>query len=163
MHMLYLKNQTNQKNSYWCVPSVAGVTPSSGMHGSIDSKANRSLLGSVNIAIYGLGPLEYINLVYNNDHCEDIKGWWPIFSPFPTFRFRLSDFPTFPDHSPALPTVYYYIIIPPPPTSSDEVWRGPWPCSATFGAVHRDHECHLHEAKSAQPFREITLFFWNVS
>jgi hypothetical protein len=26
-----------------------------------------------NVAIYGLGPLEYINLVYNNDHFEDIK------------------------------------------------------------------------------------------
>ncbi len=76
------------------------------------------------------------------------------FSPFPTFRFRLSDFPTFSDLSPALPTVYNCIImpLPPSPTSSDEVRRGPWPCSATFGAVDRDHECHLHEAKSALTF-----------
>ena len=55
------------------IPSVAGVTPSTGIYASIDSKTNRSLFGSGNIAIYGLGPLEYINLVYNNDHIEDIK------------------------------------------------------------------------------------------
>ena len=55
------------------IPSVAGVTPSTGIYASIDSKTSRSLFGSGNIAIYGLGPLEYINLVYNNDHFEDIK------------------------------------------------------------------------------------------
>jgi hypothetical protein len=55
------------------VPSVVGVTPSTGIYASIDSKTSRSLFGSGNIAIYGLGPLEYINLVYNNDHFEDIK------------------------------------------------------------------------------------------
>ena len=53
------------------IPSVAGVTPSTGLYGAIDSKTSRSLFGSGNIAIYGLGPLEYINLVYNNDHFED--------------------------------------------------------------------------------------------
>ncbi len=40
------------------IPSVAGVTPSTGRYGSIDSKSSRSLFGSGNIAIYGLGPLE---------------------------------------------------------------------------------------------------------
>ena len=55
------------------IPSVAGVTPSTGLYGAIDSKTSRSLFGSGNIAIYGLGPLEYINLVYNNDHFEDKK------------------------------------------------------------------------------------------
>jgi len=55
------------------IPSVAGVTPSTGLYAAIDSKTSRSLFGSGNVAIYGLGPLEYINLVYNNDHFEDIK------------------------------------------------------------------------------------------
>jgi hypothetical protein len=55
------------------IPSVAGVTPSTGIYASIDSKTSHSLFGSGNIAMYGLGPLEYINLVYNNDHFEDIK------------------------------------------------------------------------------------------
>ncbi len=54
------------------IPSVAGVTPCTGIYASIDSKTSRSLFGSGNIAIYGLGPLEFINLVYNNDHFEDI-------------------------------------------------------------------------------------------
>jgi hypothetical protein len=80
------------------------------------------------------------------------------FSPISDFSFptfRLSDFPTFSDHSPALRTIYYYIIIPRHPTTtrSDELQRGVWPCSVTFGAVDGDHECHLHEAKSALPFR----------
>ncbi len=52
------------------IPSVAGVTPSTGIYGSIDSKTSRSLFGSGNITIYGLGPSEYINLVYNNEHFE---------------------------------------------------------------------------------------------
>ena len=55
------------------IPSVAGITPSTGLYAGIDSKTSRSLFGSGNVAIYGLGPLEYINLVYNNDHFEDIK------------------------------------------------------------------------------------------
>jgi hypothetical protein len=55
------------------IPSVSGVTPSTGIYASIDSKTSRSLFGSGNIAIYGLGPFEYIYLVYNNDHFEDIK------------------------------------------------------------------------------------------
>ncbi len=55
------------------IPSVAGVTPSTGIYAFIDSKTSRSLFGSGNIAIYGLGTLEYINLVYNNDHFEDKK------------------------------------------------------------------------------------------
>jgi hypothetical protein len=55
------------------IPSVAGVTPSTGLYAALDSKTSRSLFGSGNVAIYGLGPLEYINLVYNNDHFEDIK------------------------------------------------------------------------------------------
>ncbi len=40
---------------------------------AIDSKTSHSFFGSGYIAIYGLGPLEYINLVYNNDHFENIK------------------------------------------------------------------------------------------
>ncbi len=55
------------------IPSVAGVTPSTGIHAAIDSKTSRSLFGSGNVAIYGLGPLEYINLVHNNDHFEVIE------------------------------------------------------------------------------------------
>ncbi len=55
------------------IPSVADITPSTGVYATIDSKTNRTLFGSGNIAIYGLGPLEYINLVYNNDHFKDIK------------------------------------------------------------------------------------------
>ncbi len=55
------------------VPSAGGITPSTGIYGSIDSKTSRSLFGSGNVAVYGLGPLEYINLVYNNDYFEDIK------------------------------------------------------------------------------------------
>jgi hypothetical protein len=55
------------------IPSVAGVTPSTEIYASIDLKTSRSLFGSGNIAIHGLGPLEYINLVYNNNHFEDIK------------------------------------------------------------------------------------------
>ena len=54
------------------IPGTA-ITPSTGIYGSIDSKTSRSLFGSGNVAIYGLGPFEYINLVYNNDHFEDIK------------------------------------------------------------------------------------------
>ena len=54
------------------IPSTV-LTPGTGIYGSIDSKTNRSLFGSGNVAIYGIGPLEYINLVYNNDHFEDIK------------------------------------------------------------------------------------------
>ena len=54
------------------IPSTA-LTPGTGIYGAIDSKTSRSLFGSGNIAIYGLGPLEYINLVYNNDHFEDKK------------------------------------------------------------------------------------------
>jgi hypothetical protein len=38
------------------IPSVAGGTPSTGLHAALDSKTSRSLLGSGNIAIYGLGP-----------------------------------------------------------------------------------------------------------
>ncbi len=55
------------------IPSVAGVTPSTDFYGAIDSKTSRSIFGSSNVAIYGLEPLEYINLVYNNDHFEDVK------------------------------------------------------------------------------------------
>jgi hypothetical protein len=55
------------------IPSVAGITPSTGLYAGIDSKTNRPLFGSGNVAIYVLGPLEYINLVYNNAHFEDIK------------------------------------------------------------------------------------------
>ena len=55
------------------LPSVAGITPSTGLYAGIDSKTSRSLFGSGNVAIYGLGSLEYINLVYNNDHFEDIN------------------------------------------------------------------------------------------
>ncbi len=58
------------------IPFVAGVTPSTGIYGSIDSKTSYSLFGSGNVAIYGFGPLEYINLVYKiifDDHFEDIK------------------------------------------------------------------------------------------
>ena len=40
------------------IPSVAGVTPSTGIYEAIDSSTRRSLFGSGNIAIYGLGPLE---------------------------------------------------------------------------------------------------------
>ena len=54
------------------IPSTP-LTPGTGIYGSIDSKTSRSLFGSGNVAIYGLGPFEYINLVYNNDHFEDIK------------------------------------------------------------------------------------------
>ena len=54
------------------IPSTV-LTPGTGIYGAIDSKTNRSLFGSGNVAIYGVGPLEYINLVYNNDHFEDIK------------------------------------------------------------------------------------------
>ncbi len=38
------------------IPSIAGVTPSTGIFGSVDSKTSRSLFGSGNIAIHGLGP-----------------------------------------------------------------------------------------------------------
>ena len=55
------------------VPSTA-ITPGTGIYGSIDSKTSRSLFGSGNVAIYGTGPAEYINLVYNNEHFEDIAG-----------------------------------------------------------------------------------------
>jgi hypothetical protein len=55
------------------IPSVAGVTPSTGLYAGIDSKTSRSLFGSGNVTIYGLGPLEYINLVYNKDHFEEMK------------------------------------------------------------------------------------------
>ena len=55
------------------IPSVANVTPSTGIYGAIDSNTSRSLFGSGNIAVYGLGPLEYIYLVYNNGPFEDIK------------------------------------------------------------------------------------------
>ena len=44
------------------------------LYGSIDSKTSRSLFGSGNVAIYGTGSGEYINLVYNNEHFEDITG-----------------------------------------------------------------------------------------
>jgi hypothetical protein len=54
------------------IPSTV-LTPGTGIYGSIDSKTSRSLFNSGNVAIYGLGPFEYINLVYNNDHFEDIK------------------------------------------------------------------------------------------
>jgi hypothetical protein len=55
------------------IPTVVNVTPSTGIYASIDSKTNRPLFCSGNVAIYGLGPLEYINLVYNNNRFEDIK------------------------------------------------------------------------------------------
>jgi len=55
------------------VPSTA-ITPGTGIYGSIDSKTSRSLFSSGNVAIYGTGPTEYINLVYNNEHFEDITG-----------------------------------------------------------------------------------------
>ncbi len=54
------------------IPSTT-VTPGTGIYGYIDSKPSRSLFGSGYTAIYGLGPLEYINLGYNNDRFEDIK------------------------------------------------------------------------------------------
>ncbi len=54
------------------IPSVADGSPSTG-YGAIDSKTSSSLFGSGKIAIHGLGPLEYINLVHNNDHFEDVK------------------------------------------------------------------------------------------
>ena len=69
---------------------------------------------------------------------------------FPTFRLSYFFGPL--SRSPD-GLLLYYNTPPPSQTSSDELRRGPWPCSATFGAVDRDHECHLHEAKSAQPFR----------
>ncbi len=55
------------------IPAVDDVTPSTGLYAAIDSKTSRSLFGSGNVAIYGLGPLKYINLVYNNYHFVDIK------------------------------------------------------------------------------------------
>jgi hypothetical protein len=55
------------------IPSVAGVTPSTVLYAAIDSKTSRSLFGACNIAISGIGAFEYINLVYNNDHFEDVK------------------------------------------------------------------------------------------
>jgi len=55
------------------IPSVAGITPSTGIYALIDSKTDRSLFGSGNIAICGIGAFEYMNLVYYNDHFEDVK------------------------------------------------------------------------------------------
>jgi hypothetical protein len=40
---------------------------------SIHSKTSRSLVGSGNIAIYGIEALECINLVYKSNHFEDVK------------------------------------------------------------------------------------------
>ena len=54
------------------IPSTP-LTTGTGLYEEIDTKTSRSLFGSGNVAIYGIGPLEYINLVYNNDHFEDIK------------------------------------------------------------------------------------------
>ncbi len=53
---------------------ITAITPGTGIYGSIDSKTSRSLFGSGNVAIYGTGSGEYINLVYNNEHFEDITG-----------------------------------------------------------------------------------------
>ncbi len=55
------------------IPEVAGVTPSTGLYATIDSKTSRSLFGAGNINICGIGAFEYINLVYNKDHFEDVK------------------------------------------------------------------------------------------
>jgi hypothetical protein len=54
------------------IPSILG-TPSTGLYAGIDSKTSRSLFGSGNVAINSAGFSEYINLVYNNDHFEDIN------------------------------------------------------------------------------------------
>jgi hypothetical protein len=69
---------------------------------------------------------------------------------FPTFR--LSDFFGPLSGSPD-GLLLYNNALPPSPTRSNELRRGLWQCSATFGAIDRDHECHLHEAKSALTFR----------
>jgi hypothetical protein len=53
---------------------ATGITPSTGIYGSIDSKTSRALFGSGNVAIYGAGLSEYINVVYNNSHFEDVVG-----------------------------------------------------------------------------------------
>jgi hypothetical protein len=81
---------------------------------------------------------------------------------FPTFRLSYFFGPL--SRSPD-GLLLYYNTPPPSQTSSDELRRGPWPCSATFGAVDRDHECHLHEAKSALTFRlsQFSIFRHPVS
>ncbi len=69
-------NSCNNRHKYCCYRYNyfnARYSICTGIYASIDSKTSRSLFGSGNIAIYGLGPLEYINLEYNNEHFEDIK------------------------------------------------------------------------------------------
>jgi hypothetical protein len=56
------------------IPSVLGVTPSTGLYAAIDFKTNRSIFGSGNVVIYGIGAFEYIDLVFNNDHFKDLAG-----------------------------------------------------------------------------------------
>ncbi len=78
-------------------------------------------------------------------------GAWAHDQFFPLLRLFVSDFPTgsLSDSPDGLLLYNNASPSPPPRTRFDELRRGLWQCSATFGAVDRDHKCHLHEAKSA--------------
>ncbi len=88
-----------------------------------------------------------------------LAGPMTNFSPFSDFSFptfRLSDFfrPLF--GSPDGLLLYNNAQPPAPqPTSSNELRQGPWLCSATFGAVDRDHQCHMHEVVTSRDGGEI--------